>query len=94
MVLPPDFSSLSEMEQQRLSAATNFKQMENVISSLEGVIQDCFSECVVDLTQREIQKEEGNCLKKCHQKWFESMQRMSFRLGEEQLKLKISLDKS
>ena len=90
MVLPPDFSQLNQIEQQRLAKATNFKQMQNVIATLEQSIQECFEVCVVDLTLPDIQKEERNCLKKCHQKFFNAMDRSSFRFVYLSLKQPVS----
>jgi hypothetical protein len=102
MVLPPDFSDLPPQDlgkicfnfslPERIKNASNFKQMNKGISSLEGVLRDCFQDCIVDLTTKEILKEEKNCLKKCHSKFFESVQRGSIRLNEEQLKLRRKLE--
>jgi hypothetical protein len=93
MSLPPDFSTLSPQDQSKIQNATQFKQLNNMVFTLEQVLSTCFATCCTEMTSALIQDTERNCLKKCHTKFFDSLNRSTIRLGEEQLKLKIKLER-
>jgi hypothetical protein len=98
-MMPPDFSKLSQYEMQRLETAANYKQVhgDNVDDECNGNSGRNYSKVLPGLRYRpDLSKAtEGrsthiltkeNCVKKCHVKFFEQMQRSQQRLAEHQFR--------
>lgn len=84
----PEIDKLTPRDKQRFELATNFKQMNKVFITLENVITECFDACITDLSVSYIESSEKNCIKKCHSKFFDHMQRSQMRLAENSEKYK------
>ncbi|XP_061551919.1 mitochondrial import inner membrane translocase subunit Tim9 [Phycodurus eques] len=66
----------------QVSESDQIKQFKEFLGTYNKLTENCFMDCVKDLTSREVRPEEASCSESCLQKYLKMTQRISTRFQE------------
>ncbi|KAH6814563.1 Tim10/DDP family zinc finger protein [Perilla frutescens var. frutescens] len=81
-LLAADLSSLTELDQARISAVIDQMQTRDSLSLYNKLSQRCFSDCVTTFYRKALGKQEEVCVRRCVEKFLRLSTEVAVRFGE------------
>ncbi|KAF1815198.1 hypothetical protein P152DRAFT_412428 [Eremomyces bilateralis CBS 781.70] len=74
--------NFNDTEQRELNSRLERKQMREMLTTYQNLLQGCFDECINDFSTKSIQSREEGCLMRCLDKRQKASERLTARFQE------------